>query len=147
MHDTFLIVIDAIRRGCLRQPERLAGFVRTIVSREIAHRIDEMVRNRHGKVDIDANMSDRRQNPEQEAIMRQQREIMLVALKSLREVDREILIRFYLHEQSWEQICNDLHITETQFRTLKWRAKEKFGKAANDLLSQRNVGLDTKSQA
>src|SRR5581483_882450 len=31
VHDTFLIVVQAIQRGELREPERLMGFVRTIV--------------------------------------------------------------------------------------------------------------------
>ena len=29
VHDTFLIVVQAVRRGELREPERLMGFVRT----------------------------------------------------------------------------------------------------------------------
>src|SRR5271154_2091651 len=36
VHDTFLVVIQAIRKGDLREPERLMGFVRTIVRRQIA---------------------------------------------------------------------------------------------------------------
>lgn len=36
VHDTFLIVVQAIRRGELREPERLMGFVRTIVRRQVA---------------------------------------------------------------------------------------------------------------
>ena len=35
VHDTFLIVAQAIQRGDLREPERLMGYVRTIVSRRI----------------------------------------------------------------------------------------------------------------
>ena len=30
VHDVFLIVVEAIRRDALREPERLMGFVRTI---------------------------------------------------------------------------------------------------------------------
>src|SRR5271154_5695630 len=36
VHDCFLVVIQAIRKGDLREPERLMGFVRTIVRRQIA---------------------------------------------------------------------------------------------------------------
>ncbi|HEX7362366.1 MAG TPA: sigma-70 family RNA polymerase sigma factor, partial [Bryobacteraceae bacterium] len=36
VHDTFLIVVNAIRRGDLREPERLMGFVRTVVRRQVA---------------------------------------------------------------------------------------------------------------
>src|SRR5450759_4117228 len=40
VHDTFLIVVQAIRRDELREPERLMGFIRTIVKRQIAAHID-----------------------------------------------------------------------------------------------------------
>ena len=33
VHDTFLIVVQAIQRGELREPQRLMGFVRTVVRR------------------------------------------------------------------------------------------------------------------
>ena len=36
VHDTFLIVVQAVRRGELREPERLMGFVRTVVRRQVA---------------------------------------------------------------------------------------------------------------
>ena len=48
-------------------------------------------------------------------------------LYSISERDREILTRFYLREQSQEQICEDMNLTETQFRLLKSRAKARFG--------------------
>jgi len=43
VHDTFLVVVQAIRRGELREPERLMGFVRTIVRRQVAAHIDKVV--------------------------------------------------------------------------------------------------------
>jgi hypothetical protein len=36
VHDAFLIVVQAIERGDLREPERLMGFVRTVVRRQVA---------------------------------------------------------------------------------------------------------------
>jgi RNA polymerase sigma-70 factor (ECF subfamily) len=48
-------------------------------------------------------------------------------LAKLSERDREILTRFYLHEESQEQICGEMNLTETQFRLLKSRAKARFG--------------------
>ena len=46
VHDTFLIVVQAIRRGDLREPERLMGFVRTVVRRQVAAYIDDAVQTR-----------------------------------------------------------------------------------------------------
>src|SRR5258706_8363939 len=40
IHDTFLLVVQAIRRGELREPDRLMGFVRTIVRRKVAGHLE-----------------------------------------------------------------------------------------------------------
>src|SRR5919199_1483059 len=46
VHDAFLIVVEAIRRGDLREPERLMGFVRTVVRRQVAAHIEAAVQRR-----------------------------------------------------------------------------------------------------
>lgn len=129
VHDTFVIVVQAIRRGELREPERLMGFVRTVVRRQVAAYIDDAVHSRRDELNLDLGIriADRRSNPEQSAAFRQKMELMLEVLGSLAERDREILTRFYLDEQSQETICREMVLTETQFRLLKSRAKARFG--------------------
>jgi RNA polymerase sigma-70 factor, ECF subfamily len=48
-------------------------------------------------------------------------------LRSIGKRDREVLIRFYLEEQTPERICREMGLTETQFRLIKSRAKARFG--------------------
>jgi RNA polymerase sigma-70 factor, ECF subfamily len=129
VHDTFLIVVQAIQRGELREPDRLMGFVRTVVRRQVAAHIDEVVHNRRERLDLDSGVSlpDRRRNPEEKAIGKETEDIMVRVLRSMSARDREILTRFYLHEQSQEQICAEMSLTATQFRLLKSRAKARFG--------------------
>ena len=129
VHDTFLIVVNAIKRGDLREPERLMGFVRTVVRRQVAAYIENAVHLRREQADLETGITivDRQQNPEQEAIIRQKSALMRSALQALSKRDRDILIRFYLQEQSQEEICKEMSLTETQFRLLKSRAKAKFG--------------------
>src|SRR5262249_23587385 len=40
MHDIFLMVVQSIQRGELREPERLMGYVRTVVRRQTAGHIE-----------------------------------------------------------------------------------------------------------
>ena len=129
VHDTFLIVVNAIKRGDLREPERLMGFVRTVVRRQVAAYIEQAVHTRREQAELESGISvaDRSQNPEQKAIFRQKAELMKSALDALSQRDRDILVRFYLQEQPQEQICREMSLTETQFRLLKSRAKAKFG--------------------
>lgn len=139
VHDTFLIVVQAIQRGDLREPERLMGFVRTIVRRQVAAYIDEVVHSRREEMDIElgGRVPDRRSNPEQTLAFRQKIDLMKAVLNELSTRDREILTRFYLHEQTQEQICEDMDLTETQFRLLKSRAKARFGELGRRKLQQK----------
>ena len=129
MHDTFLIVLKAIRRGELREPERLMGFVRTIVRCQVAAYIEQAVHDRREQTDLESGFTvpDRKEDPEQAAIIRQKAELMQNALSSLAEDERELLVRFYLKEQAKEQICLEMNLTEGRFKLIKWRAKARFG--------------------
>jgi len=129
IHDTFLIVVKSIRRGDLREPERLMGFVRTVVRRQVAAHIDHLVHRRreHVNLDVGSRLADVRRNPEQNAAFHQKTALMTEVLREMSERDREILTRFYLREESQEQICDEMNLSETQFRLLKSRAKARFG--------------------
>lgn len=129
VHDTFLIVVQSIQSGALREPERLMGFVRTIVRRQVAAFIDQAVQSRRDFADLEVGgrVPDLRQNPEQKAIQEQRTNLMIKVLRGISQRDREILTRFYLYEQSQEQICEEMNLTDTQFRLLKSRAKARFG--------------------
>jgi RNA polymerase sigma-70 factor, ECF subfamily len=139
VHDTFLIVVQAIRRGDLREPERLMGFVRTVVKRQVAASIEQAVQSRRETQDLEegSGVSDRAQTPEERVISRQRAEIMSSVLRSISKRDREILTRFYLLEQNQEQICGEMDLSETQFRLLKSRAKARFGELGRKKLAQR----------
>ncbi|MBV9613730.1 MAG: sigma-70 family RNA polymerase sigma factor [Acidobacteriaceae bacterium] len=141
VHDTFLIVVNAIRKGDLREPERLMGFVRTVVRRQVAAYIEQAVHMRREQADLEsgASVADRNQNPEQQAMLRQRAELMKSALAGLCKRDRDILVRFYLWEQPQEQICREMELTETQFRLLKSRAKAKFGEIGRKKLATNGI--------
>src|ERR1700740_3203516 len=53
VHDTFLIVAQAIQRGELRDPNRLMGYVRTIVRRQIAAQIEDNVTSRKNRYELE----------------------------------------------------------------------------------------------
>ena len=139
VHDTFLIVVQAIQRGDLREPERLMGFVRTVVRRQVAAHIDRVVHSRRDEMhlDVGVRIADRQRNPEQQIAFKQKSEFMREILRQLAERDREILTRFYLDEQAQEQICAEMNLSETQFRLLKSRAKARFGELGKRRLQQK----------
>lgn len=139
VHDTFLIVVRAIRQGELREPERLMGFVRTVMRRQVAAHIERAITTRKQQADLDSGLmiASQGDNPEENAISRERREMAIQVLRSISLRDREILTRFYLLGQSQERICAEMALTDTQFRLLKSRAKARFGEIGRRKLYKR----------
>jgi RNA polymerase sigma-70 factor (ECF subfamily) len=125
LHDVFLSVTQAIRRGEVREPERLMGFVWTVVRRHLAGHIERSVRNRRHCADLHSthDLSDVGPSPERTTLLLQHRTLARCVLNEVPARDREILIRFYLEEQKPDDICREMGLSETQFRLLKSRAK------------------------
>ncbi len=139
VHDVFLIVVEAIQKGELREPERLMGFIRTIVRRQVAAHIGEVVQSRREEQQLESFVvRDHHTTPEEEAMGEEQNELMFRILRALSPRDREILTRFYLKEESQEKICAEMRLTDTQFRLLKSRAKARFGELGRRRLEARS---------
>jgi len=139
IHDIFLIIAQAIQKGELREPDRLMGFVRTIARRQVAASIDGAVQARRKQVDVNArhDLSGPEPDPEHLAIQQQNQDLAMRVLKSLHKRDREVLIRFYLDEQTPEQICREMDLTPTQFRLIKTRAKARYTELGQRRFAQR----------
>jgi RNA polymerase sigma-70 factor (ECF subfamily) len=141
VHDVFVIITQAICNGELREPERLMGYVHTVVRRQVASHIDRAVHLRRNQVDIDfqESVSDHRPDPEHEAIERQNIGLAMRVLKSIPKRDREVLTRFYLNEETAAEICLNMNLSETQFRLIKSRAKARFGELGKRRLASRSA--------
>ncbi len=138
VHDCFLIVVQAIRRGELREPDRLMGFVRTVVRRQIAAYIETVVQTRKQMTDLETGqiVADFGRDPENRIMDREEEQLAYRVLKGISRRDREILIRFYIREEPQEVICEKMDLTETQFRLLKSRAKARFGELGKRRLAR-----------
>jgi len=144
VHDCFVIVTQAIQNGDLREPERLMGYVRTVVKRQIAAAIDVAVQQRRTRADFEDSMfsvSDWRENPERTVIARQRAEIAHKVLNGVSRRDREILNRFYVLEQPQERICAEMGLSYNQFRLLKARAKARFGELGKRVAAGAGINL------
>jgi RNA polymerase sigma-70 factor, ECF subfamily len=120
LHETLLIVLEAIRTGQLRDPERLPGFVRTVARRQAVAKIRTITAGRKRMwvpVEIRSPLT-----PEARLSGMERSASLRDALDRLSLRDREILERFYLKEQPAGQICAEMQLTGTQFRLYKSRA-------------------------
>jgi RNA polymerase sigma-70 factor (ECF subfamily) len=130
VRECYLVTLEAIQNGRVREPERLMGFVRTVVQRKICGQIEERVEERRRILPMDYPAMDQfyrvEAGPECAMIERQRIERMRKEVEKLSPRDREVLTRFYLQQQTKEQICAEMNLTETQFRLAKSRSKAKL---------------------
>src|SRR6516162_10275860 len=90
VHDVFLIITQSIQRGELREPDRLMGYVRTIVRRQVAAYIELAVRSRRNHRSAEllmGTLADRHPDPERTMIARQSREVAMRVLNGLPQRD------------------------------------------------------------
>ena len=128
VHDVFLIVVGTIRRGDIQHPERLMAFVRTVLYRQLNLAIGGVIRDRDRSGDLaeTAHLTAAELTPEQRAIAGQNVTLMKEVLREMNDRDFLVLSRYYLREQSQEQICAEIGLTQVQFQLVKSRAKARL---------------------
>ncbi len=138
VHDMFIMVAEAIREGRLREPEALTSYIHGVARLSLCSNIG--LRSRHDRLSGSLRhwVMMRRQDrtPEQALADRERVAMMRDLLASLPEREREILTRFYLDEQPKEVICQEMGLTETQFRLSKSRAKQRLSRLGQDTVQR-----------
>ncbi|MFN7935330.1 MAG: sigma-70 family RNA polymerase sigma factor [Bryobacteraceae bacterium] len=128
VHETLAIVVEAIRHGDLRNPAALPGYLKAVIRRQGALYIERKCAARRRLVEAGSFIDGTTlgQDPEAQLIARERSDLMLRGLGYLCQRDCELMTRFYLREESLQQICDEMHISQTQFRLYKSRAKAKL---------------------
>lgn len=137
LQDTFQLALEKIRRGELREPERLPGFICNI-ARNLA--IDHFRQaSRHLRMERDLKV-DSASPPDQlqQVLAAEKASIVRKVLNELRPArDREILYRFYIAEQDKGEICAELDLTSLHFNRVLFRARERYRELYDKLSSKR----------
>ena len=140
VQDTLIAVICQIRAGQLQTPAALPGYLNIVLKRTAwnkklqSERLDSNPEVFSGVI---ATRSDDRENPQQRLEVQERAQILREILGTLKPQEREILTRFYLQSQRPEQICEEMQLTETQFRLNKSRSKKKLEALTQKHLQQR----------
>lgn len=114
VHDMFIVAVEAIREGKLREPAALPSYIHGIARLSNFSHIGVKVRRERlsGSLRQWVSVRTRTASPEDLLTQRERARIMRELLASLTEREREVLTRFYLREQTKEQICRELSLTE-----------------------------------
>lgn len=123
VHDVYVTVAQAIAAGKLRDPERLSAFLTTVARFYSYSQIERRVQSRARLLPLDGTDVPDDTDLELKVYRKQRVTFVRDILRQMPALDREILLRFYIEEQSKEQICQEMKITPTQFRNMKSQAK------------------------
>ena len=125
--ETFRIALEKIRRGDLREPEKLAGFLCSLARNlSIEHFRKASAHRASGPPPEDSVRGDE-PDPLERLLRAEQARIVRGILSELpTERDRQILLRFYLAEEDKAAICRDLGLTSLHFNRVLFRARERY---------------------
>jgi RNA polymerase sigma-70 factor (ECF subfamily) len=131
--ETLALVLGKIRRGEVREPEKLNGFIRsTARNLFIADRRKEA---RYHPLEEDGEkgghpapaLTDRGPAPLARVLAAEEARQVQRLLAELRyDRDRQLLLRFYLSDESKEELCADLEIEPERFHQVLFRARERL---------------------
>lgn len=126
----------SIRRGEIKDAAKLPGYVRIVASRALAATIEGSIKARNRECAVTPNIACLGQTPEQLAIEKEQTKIIRKVLGAISSQEREILTRFYIHGQTKEEICEEMQLTDDQFRNTKSRAKIRVTSMVKSFISR-----------
>jgi RNA polymerase sigma-70 factor (ECF subfamily) len=128
LQETFCIAFKKIDKWEIKEPERLAGYLRGIAVRVAMNAGRSRKREPIG---LDSSAIEAVPNNEirqfQHVSGKETQHAVRKILQSMPvERDRELLIRFYVHDQDKQEICRDLGLDSLHFNRVLYRAKNRF---------------------
>ena len=142
---TFLQAIKKIRTEGLDDPGNLGGYLyRTACKLATSYWRGELSHRHENDRELLTNLKD-------EALSLEERLDHEQLAKHVRDLmdhlpvqrDREVLERFYLHEEPRTAIRESLQLTDMQFNQVLWRARQRFG----DILRKAGLALGERDAA
>ena len=126
--DTFKVVLEKVRDGLVREPEKLARFIRkTAQNLYIADYRKKARRSAATHPVKDSVSIDRSEDAHTRMEREQEAKVVRQVIRQMRtERDRHMLFRFYVAQEDKETICADLGIDPQIFNRLLSRARKRF---------------------
>lgn len=133
-HETLRIVLEKLRAGELREPERLAGFVRGTAKYLHANEVRKVGRRRRaGESPVPTEpeevpeVADAGPGPLDRLLQAEDQQRVRRLLGELgSERDRQVLLQVYLAETSREEVCSAMGLSPLQLNVILFRARQRF---------------------
>lgn len=138
--ETFRLVLEKIRMGAVREPERLSGFIASIARNLVIEQFRRVSRRR-AREEPEADQPIASPEPSQlDSLLREEKNSLvrrvLASLASDR--DRKILYRFYLADDDKDEICAELGVSSLQFNQILCRARERYKKLFEEMMKMKS---------
>jgi RNA polymerase sigma-70 factor (ECF subfamily) len=136
--DTFRIALLKLRRGELREAEKLPGFLAGIARSLAIEHYRKAVRR---KTDADSETvlgaEDSRPGQLGELLARENAALVRQVIQELgTSRDREVLVRFYIAEEDRDRIAADYGLTGLQFNRVLHRARQRYKELLTSRIEQ-----------
>jgi RNA polymerase sigma-70 factor, ECF subfamily len=126
--ETFCIVIEKIRKGAIREAERLSGFVCSVAKNRVIRYFHRSTRRESSVETEDIRSLQLSESNQLEYLLKKEKAALVrqVLNEMTNERDLQVLSRFYLAEEDKEKICADLGLTSLQFNLVLHRARQRY---------------------
>ena len=133
--ESFRLVLEKIRGGEVREPERVSGFICSIARNLVIEHFRGSAR-REAREASEPERAIASPEPSQlDSLLREEKALLarkvLDALPS--ERDRTILYRFYIADDDKGEICADLGVSSLHFNQILCRARERYKKLYEEM--------------
>lgn len=127
--ETFRLGLEKIRRGEVRDPERLAGFLRSLARNLSIEHYRKAARRgaREEEIESAADVTQPETGQLGQLLRKEKVSLVRRLLEELgSERDRQVLFRFYIAEEDKESIRTDLGLTAPEFNLVLFRARRRY---------------------
>jgi RNA polymerase sigma-70 factor (ECF subfamily) len=140
--ETFRIALEKLKRGEVREPEKLLGFICHLAHNlVIAHFRQVSRRANQDGLEAAKDLPDPAPSQIEQLLQKERDEIVRQVVRELKSPrDRQVLFRFYLAEDDKERIGADLGLTVPQLNLVLFRARQRCKELYEKLVSQSGSG-------
>ncbi len=127
--ETFLRVLQTLRRDGIREPERVGAFVITVCRNIMMEFARSGARNKVMDGEM-PELVDERADSERELVTHERQERVRAILDKLSSKNRRLLTAVFLEERPSEEICKQFGVDANYLRVMLFRARAQFRQAA-----------------
>jgi len=141
--ETFARVLEAVRSGKIRQPERLGAYVNSTCNLVLQEHYRKSGRDTSLEDEDDLDLPAKGVDVIGAIAARQMEEKVREILEDLSERDRRLLREVFLDERDKDEVCRDFGVDRDYLRVLLHRAKQSFKSLYLKNMSARPPGVVT----